>query len=273
MSLFPRALALGLVLTAVPQAPRTALGRCVFTATPAAVYKLPDALTEVSGLAVGPGGTLLTHGDERGRITVIDGATLNVVRVVDLQGIPRDDFEGIAAAGDSVALMSANGRLYLFRLGATSPVPFTWVETGLGRVCELEGLAWHRDSGTLLLPCKEERAKRQGGITVFRYRLGPTRGFVPPIVVSAAQLSKATGFAQVRPTSVEVDAATGNLIVLSSRPRMLIEVDSTGRVVAVQRLAAQQHPQPEGLTLTADALWVADEGAGRKGSLAKYVCK
>ncbi len=269
----PRALALALVLVAVPQAPRTVLDRCALTGAPAAVSKLPDALTEVSGLAVGPGGTLLTHGDEWGRVTVLDGATLNFIRVVDLRGLPRDDFEGIAAAGDSVALMTATGRLYLFRLGATSPVPFAWVETGLGRVCELEGLAWHRATATLFLPCKEERRKGQGGITVFRYRLGPTRGVVAPIVISAAELSRATTFAQVRPTSVEVDATTGNLVVLSSRPRMLIEADTTGRVVAVRRLATQHHPQPEGVTLTADALWVADEGAGRKGSLARYSCR
>jgi len=275
MPLPPRALALVLALAVVPQAPRTALGRCTITRTPAAVFKLPDTLEEVSGLAVGPGGTLLTHGDERGQVMVLDAATARVLHEVDLEGTPRDDFEGIATSGDSVALMTSSGRLYFFRLGTgtTSPVRFSVVETGLGRYCELEGLAWDRKTATLLLPCKEPTVKAVLGLTVFRYRLGRAPGTLPPIVVSGGELARVTGLGLVRATSVEVDPATGHLIVLSSKPPMLIEIDTTGHVAMVRHLPGKHHPQAEGVTLGADALWVADEGAGRKGTLARYACR
>jgi len=268
-----RAIALGVMLATVPQAQRTALGRCAIGERPAASYQLPGRLVEVSGLAVGLRGTLLTHGDERGVVTVLDGGTLQVAREVVLRGTPRDDFEGIATAGDSVALMTSSGKVYLFRLGADSSPPFTMIETGLGRDCELEGLAWQRAQGTLLLPCKQAKGKAATGLTVYRYRLGPGPAPVVPIHVNGAALAQMTGIARLRATSIEIDPATGHLVVLSSKPPLALEIDTTGRPLAVRHLSSAHHPQAEGLTITPDAIWIADEGAGRKGTLSRYACR
>src|SRR5262245_6567018 len=268
-----RAVMLVLLFATIPQAPRTLLGRCTIGAQPAASYQLPGRLTEVSGLATGPGGTILTHGDERGVIDVLDGVTLRLVREIQLKGTPRDDFEGIATSGDSVALMTSTGTLYILRPRTDSLVPFTTIATGLGRHCELEGLAWNRASATLLLPCNQPRGKAVTGLTVYRFRLGPTPGAITPIQVPGATLAQATGLALLRATSVEIDPATGHLVVLSSKPSMVVELDTTGRVLAVKQLHGKYHPQAEGLTITRDAIWIADEGAGRKGTLAKYACR
>jgi uncharacterized protein YjiK len=275
MLILSRTLVLLLTLVAVPQASRGILDRCQVNRDSAAHSKLPDGLVEVSGLAAGPGGTLLTHGDEYGTVTVLDGKSLQVVRAVNLQGNPRDDFEGIATAGDSVALMTSAGRLYFFQLGTAPAARYSMVGTGLGRYCDLEGLAWHRVSGTLLMPCKQPRGAAKGvqGLTVFRYRLGPTPGTIPPIVVRAAELSRVAGVPELRATSVEVDQATGHLLVLSSNPAMVVEIDSAGSAIGATFLPLKRHPQPEGLTLTPDAMWIADEGAGRKGTLMRYPCK
>ena len=273
MLLLQRALGILLVLATGPQAVRTVLGRCEVSNVAAKQFDLPDGLREVSGLARGPGRTLLTHGDERGAITVLDAATLKVVRKVHLRGNPRDDFEGIAAAGDSVALMTSGGSLYFFRLGTADTVPFTTVATGLALHCELEGLGWHRASGTMLMPCKEPKGKAVPGLTVFRYRLGRAPGRIMPIVVQGSELARVTGLAKVRATGVEVDQVTGHLVVLSSRPAMLVEIDSTGRAVNAKALQPSRHPQSEGLTLTPDAIWIADEGTGRTGTLMRYACR
>ena len=268
-----RALGLVLALTAIPQSSRTVLGRCAISSEPVSRYSLPDALVEVSGLSRGPGGTLLTHGDEHGSVIVLDGTTLKPLREVRLQGDPRGDFEGIAAAGDSVVLMTSAGTLYFFRLGAANIVPYTTIATGLGRNCELEGLGWHRPSGTLILPCKQLRGQAAVGLTLQRYRLGRTPGPAAPIVVSGVELARVTGLALIRATYVEVDSLSGNLVVLSSKPPLVLEVDMSGRVLGMKRLPAQYHPQAEGLTLSSDALWIADEGVARKGTLARYSCR
>jgi uncharacterized protein YjiK len=268
-----RAIALGVMLATIPQAQRTALGRCTIGERPAASYHLPGRLVEVSGLAIGPRGTLLTHGDERGVVTVLDGRTLQLVREITLRGTPKDDFEGIAAAGDSIALMTSSGKVYLFRFGADSSVPFTTIETGLGRHCELEGLAWQRAQATLLLPCKQARGQAATGLTVYRYRLGSKPGPVAPIHVNGAALAQMTGVALLRATSIEIDSPTGHLVALSSKPPLVLEIDTTGRPLAARHLSSRSHPQAEGLTITADAIWIADEGAGRKGTLTRYACR
>ena len=273
MLLAARALGLAVALLIIPQAPRTALSRCVITEQPAATYQLPARLDEVSGLSLGPAGTLLTHGDERGVIYVLDGATLKLTREVHLRGTPKDDFEGIATAGDSVALMTSSGRVYLFRSGEDSIVPWTLIGTGLGRTCELEGLAWHRETATLFLPCKNPRAKGVAGLTLFRYRMGAAPAILPPVHITWQALSRATGVPALRATSVEVDQATGHLLVLSSKPPLILEVDTTGRIVAGKRLSSRLHPQAEGLTIAEDGLWISDEGTGRKGMLTRYACQ
>jgi len=216
---------------------------------------------------------LLTHGDEHGVVEVLDLATLTLNREIRLKGTPKDDFEGIATAGDSVALMTSSGKLYFFRLGNDSTVGFTTIVTGLGRQCELEGLAWHRAQATLFLPCKQPKGKAASGLTVYRYRLGAAPGLVPPIHVNGASLAQVTGVALLRATSVEVDSSTGHLLVLSSKPPLLLEIDTTGRALGVRHLSSGNHPQAEGLTITRDAIWIADEGAGRKGTLVKYACR
>lgn len=273
MLLEARAITLVLLLATIPQAPRTALGRCTIGRQPAASYRLPDRLAEVSGLAIGPGGNLLAHGDEQGLIEVFDPISLKLVREVELQGAPRDDFEGIAAAGDSVALTTSSGKVYLFRLGRDSIVPFTTIATGLGKQCELEGLAWQRAQATLFFPCKQPRGRAVSGLTVYRYRLGPSPGPLPPIHVTGAALAQATRVSVLRATAIEIDPSTGNLVVLSSKPALLVEADTTGRILSARQLAGRSHPQAEGLTLSRDALWIADEGAGRKGMLARYACQ
>jgi len=268
-----RAIALGVMLATVPQAQRTALGRCTIGERPAASYQLPARLVEVSGLAVGPGGSLLTHGDERGVVTVLDGVTMQLKREIVLRGTPKEDFEGIAAAGDSVALMTSSGKVYLVRFGADSSAPFTTIETGLGRHCDLEGLAWHRAQGMLLLPCKQARGRAATGLTVYRYRLGSKPGLVASIQVSGAALAQLTGVALLRATSIEFDPPTGHLLVLSSKPPLVLEIDTTGRPLAARHMSSRSHPQAEGLTITPDAIWIADEGAGRKGTLSRYACR
>jgi hypothetical protein len=200
-------------------------------------------------------------------------AKLKPIREVRLKGLPRDDFEGIAAAGDSVVLMTSAGKLYFFRLGAQNTVPFTMVATGLRGSCELEGLGWHRASNTLVMPCKQPRGQATTGLTIMRYHLGSTPGPVAPIVVSGGELARVTGLARIRATSVEVDSISGNLVVLSSKPPLILEIDLNGRALGMKRLPYKYHPQAEGLTLSANALWIADEGTGRKGTLARYSCR
>lgn len=256
--------------------PAEALARCDLGRAPVERFTMPGPLTELSGLAIGPGGGLLAHADERGRVFEIDPATGVVGRRHVLRGDPRDDFEGIAAKGDSVALMTSTGRLYLFRLAVDSgEVPFTTIETGLGRWCELEGLAWEPRTGVFLLPCKAGRTPAtRGGLVVMRYAPGRAADAQPaPVQVPGTVLARAAGTAAIRATAVDLDPVTGHIVVLSSRPPQLLAVDTAGRIVGAARLAAGAHPQAEGLALSPESVYIGDEGAGKRGMISTYACR
>jgi uncharacterized protein YjiK len=252
------------------QAPASRFDACV--SKPAARFSLPRDLAEISGLAWS-GDALLAHGDETAAIYRIDGVRGSVTRVAFLEGRPRDDFEGMAVADSQLALISSKGRLYLAKWPATpGTLPYRVVETGLGRGCELEGLAWDAASGALLMPCKRVAGdKRKHGITVRRWHLA--RGVpLAPVEVSADKM-KSAGLPGFRPTSIELDPRTGNWMLLSSAEPGAIEMTPAGAVLRAVRISHGLHRQPEGLALSpAGDLFIADEAAGFRATLTRYRC-
>jgi uncharacterized protein YjiK len=256
------------------QDPPTLLARCPVDRRPAAQWTLPGRLREISGLARLESGELVAHNDERARITVLDPKSGAALRSFDLQGEPRDDIEGIATGDGILYLMNSSGRVYVTRVGQDGEkVPFTTVDTGLGRLCELEGLAWDGRRKALLLPCKRARTQALAGqLTLF---VVPVAGGQPSrIEVPLAEIARRTGQRAIEPTAVEVDERTGHILVLSSGPRMVVELDGDGTLVAAVELKKSRHPQPEGLTILPEAILVSDEGTdGGPGTISVYACQ
>jgi uncharacterized protein YjiK len=264
-----------LALAFTPQATDDLLRRCE-TAQPVRRILLPGALREISGLAVTSAGELLAHNDARGRVFALDSASGRVLRRYELQGDIRQDFEGIAVARDTVFLMTSTGLVYLFRDGADGDsVPFQVFDTGLGRVCELEGLAWDPADRVLLLPCKVQRgAGMRSGLLVFRWSPDRRSAATPAALeVPAAVLRRTLRVSTLRPTAVEVDTASGRILVLSASPQALVEMDRTGRLLVAVGLRSTRHPQPEALALLPGSLVVGDEGGEGRGMLTVYACK
>lgn len=257
---------------AVPrQADAPLLSRCHYHGQPETVWTLPAALREISGLAL-YGGVLLAHDDELGRIYSINPATGAVGVFATLRGPVHDDFEGIAVLGDTIWLMTSAGRLYGVKASVSStPVAHVLRHTGLGKRCELEGLAADEANGVLLLPCKT-LPKNGGGLVIYRWDV--TRGVlaVPATVhVHAASLKRA-GAPPLRPSGIEVAPGTNHLLLLSSSPSALLELDADGAPRGYARLAGR-HQRPEGLAISASRdLYVSDEGVNGSATLSIYRC-
>ena len=272
-SLLPFTLLLLLTLPAGPlQAPASRFDACM--SKPAARFSLPRDLAEISGLAWSDG-ALLAHTDESGSIYRIDGVKGSVTRVAFLEGRPNDDFEGIAVTDSQLVLGTSKGRLYVASwptAPARGSLAYRVVVTGLGRGCELEGLAWDPGSGALLMPCKRVAGeKRKHGLTVRRWHLA--RGAaLAPVVVSADAMARA-GLPGFRPTTIEVDRRTGNWMLFSTAEPGAVEMTPAGNVVRAVRVSHDLHRQPEGLALSPDGdLFVADEAAGFRATLTRYLC-
>ena len=249
------------------QEPRSIIRECRYPATPDARWELPPALREISGLAWHQG-SLLAHDDEIGRIVRINPETGTVTKWSSLAGSVRGDFEGLAVNDTTAWLMTSTGRLYAFpaRTSATG-LPWTRTETGLGKSCELEGLST-AGAGVLLLPCK---AGKGADVVIHRWDTRAGRAAVPGEIRVSASALAAAGVKQLRPSAVEWEAKSQHLLVVSSGPAMLLELDPTGGVVALVRL--QGHGQPEGIALSPSRdLYVSDEGGAGRATLSLYRC-
>ncbi|MDE2846556.1 MAG: SdiA-regulated domain-containing protein [Gemmatimonadota bacterium] len=252
------------------------LGRYAFE-EPDRQFRLPRRMREISGLAMLAGNRLLAHDDERGTVVEIDYRDGSIVKDFELGG-PRgrvaDDFEGIAAAEGRLYLVTSAGRLYEFVEGDDgAAVPYNRFETGVGRVHEIEGLAYDPDRRELLLVSKNPRNPRQGDqIVIYRWSLDTKR-----LVENGRIHIEADAFARpidretFQPSGIERHPASGHYFVVAARQRAVAEITPRGSVLAVIRLKASRHRQAEGITFAADnSLVIADEGAGKRATLSFY---
>lgn len=249
-----------------PAAPATIAGFDV--RSPVARWELPGHLREASGLAVSRPGFVVVHNDERGLVVEVDYRTGRVAREWWFgEPVVRADFEGIEVIEGEVTLMSSDGRLWSARLPQESGVITPWrvVDTGLGRRCELEGLA-HDGSGSWIIPCKrpthDQRPDAPASLFVLPQDTpGPPR----EVAVTSASRRRSLG-----PSAITV-TTDGDWLVLFGPERAIGLVTAQGRLTTLLEWPARNHRQPEGITIDRDRLVIADEGAGRSpGTLTVY---
>jgi len=236
------------------------LGTYGLNATGGERFEMPGRLDEISGLATTSGGRLFAHDDERATIHEIDPETGVVGKRFSLGDPPlQADFEGLAIAGERFFMITSAGLLYEFREAADrATTPYRLTDTGLGAICETEGLDYDGRDDVLLIACKVSSTGR-GEIVVHRASLDATVGRLAPIVVPRSALRGLDVDPELQPSSVVVSPA-GTLLLASAAPEAIIEIDRSGRVLAAVDLRRRLHPQPEGLAFGVDgSLLVADE--------------
>ncbi len=240
-------------------------------------WKLPRELEEVSGLAMTGDNRLLAHNDERAIIYEIDyreGSIVKTFQLSDTEYPAPGDFEGIAATDDRIFLVTSNGRLFECREGdGGESVLFNVYATGVGRDCEIEGLAYDHSRRELVLMCKEARSlELQGQLALYHWSIDKKQmNEDARIVIPVKRFSRHIKGKKFQPSGIERHPVSGNYYVVAARQAAIAEMTPTGRVVAVRKFPAKWHRQVEGIAFAADGtLIVADEGAGRKGRLTLY---
>jgi hypothetical protein len=239
--------------------------------------KLPKHLEEVSGLAMTSDHRLLAHNDETGLISEVDAATGDVrstFAIVEGGQPIAADFEGIAVLDDRVYLATSDGVIYECPEGTDGQsVACEKFETGVGAEYELESLGGVAGRRELVLVSKNPRSDALAGLVcIDRWSTEQKQLVVGGrVTVPFAELTGQLDEDTFQPSGVEVDAATGNYLILAARQRSLAEVTPQGRVLAVATLPKRLHWQPEGIAFGADgSLLIADEGDDGAGRLTAY---
>jgi uncharacterized protein YjiK len=256
-----------------PSSPATAAPPgSLFAAESEHQWQLPSQLAEISGLALSTDGRLFAHDDERAIIYELDAATGRVIKRFTLgEPVETGDFEGLAIAPDGAFhLITSRGILYTFREGDDgSRAPFETTDTGLRRTCEIEGLTFSQVDDSLIIACKSmnDRAMRD---TIYLFAWRADSGARPWLSLPEASLTARARVDRFRPSSLEIDPASGRILLLSGNDGALVELSRDGEVLAARALGAG-HRQAEGVTVTTEgALIISDEAAGGQATLTRY---
>ena len=230
-------------------------------------WQLPGALSEISGLAVSPDGRLFAHNDERAVIYELDATNGRVISSFTVGAPETGDFEGLAIAPDGTFwLTTSGGALLRFHAGADGArVGSESFDSGLGEVCEIEGLAIA--AADLILACKRNRGSNTM-LRLFAWR--PGEAARPWHEFAASEVPAAAGIDDFQPSSAEIDARSGDIWLLSAKDAAVAQFGENGALRGAWRLGSG-HIQAEGLTLLPNgAIVIADEGARGRALLSVF---
>lgn len=241
--------------------------------------KLPRALSEISGLAFTPDGSLLAHGDERAVVWRYDLARRRPVARFGLAerrggGAMHGDFEDLVVVGKRIFLVTAGGEIYEGRAGEDGHTRLAVRRTGgLGRGCEAEGLTWDASSRALLVLCKTVRSRRWKdrivilAVSTDTWRYEPQ----PRLLVKQRDVERVTGKKRFRGSAMARHPRTGTLILVAGPDRTYVELSPEGAVLGGGRLDGDRHRQPEGVAVAPDlTLLISDEGSQGKATITAY---
>ncbi|MDQ6690953.1 MAG: SdiA-regulated domain-containing protein [Gemmatimonadota bacterium] len=233
---------------------------------PVAQWIMPPELREISGLALTPRGTVLTHDDNIGRVYEIDPRTGILLKAFSLAGGVRGDFEAITTAGNDVYLLQSKGKIYRFKEGEdASQVPYSLYDTGLKQECEFESMAFEADSSRLLLVCKKLlRKPAPKELLIYRIPLPlGDRSAITSLRVPIQDVIGSNRWKNFHPSDINIDPVTKNYVIVAAREKGLIVVTPDGEVVRSEALPGD-HRQAEGVAITRDSLLLVSDEANVK---------
>jgi uncharacterized protein YjiK len=238
-------------------------------------WKLPKSLKEISGLAATADGRLFAHADEQASIYQIDYRDGKLVKSFSLGSSAdakpvKGDFEGIALRDSELYLVTSNGILYRTQIGGDgSTMPYQTFNSGAGSLCEVEGLAYHQHTDTLLIACKKVRDDDFKNQLVVLQWSPQTRRLEREMTVLISEEAAGGRFST---SGIAVSPRNGNMILVAARQKKVLEAKLTGEVVTVFSLHLDSyHRQAEGIEMLSNGtLILADEGGKKRGRLGTY---
>lgn len=234
-------------------------------------FRLSKKLNEISGLTITNDYRLFAHNDETGTIFEIDNEDGKIVNQYYLgAGKLKRDFEGIATVNDSLFLVTSSGVLYKFKIPDDEQnVEYTKIKTFISSKYNVEGLCYDEATNSLLLACKEYAGKNLSDYkAIYSFDLYNNKlNTNPRFLINLDSLKSKFKIKKFTPTGIEVHPNSGNIFILSSHEKAIVELSSTGELLNAVKLKSKNHRQPEGITFLNDLSLVISDEANNKDAV------
>ncbi|GEM_PF-69039 len=255
---------------------------------PEAVFKLPRALREISGLTVLDSLRLGAIQDEAGTLFILDART---GVVTERKKFGKDgDYEGLERVDHRVFVLRSDGALFEIADWRAPKLVVTKHRTRLSSKYDTEGLGYDAARRRLLIACKEypgKKLKRHRAVYAFDLTTNALLD-APVFTIPTKEMPALSGesalnrrlrrlfgsvfdMSDFKPSALAVHPVTGRVYVLSSVRKMILVLTPEGAVSDVWALPKKRFPQPEGLTFLPDGtLFISNEGGGKRATLLRF---
>lgn len=252
---------------------------------PDQAFKLPNELEEISGLGISEDGEeLVAVQDEDGILFFINPYNGEVTR--EAKFWKDGDYEGVEWVGNTIYVVKSTGTIYEISDPATANQQVEKYNFFLNDDNDVEGLAYDKANGRLLLACKAQAGyeveyphkkgiyafnldeKKLTEAPVYFVDADSVRHYLDqaPAIRKLEKLmeffdpDEAFGFS---PSAIAIHPLTGHLYITSSVGKMLLVLDRSGRILHIEKLSKKVHPQPEGICFDPNGgLFLSNEGKG-----------
>jgi uncharacterized protein YjiK len=240
--------------------------------------KLPDEISEISGIAVTGDDRLFCHGDEDADVFQIDMNTGKVIKKFYVgETSVNGDFEDITIAGERFFLVESKGVIVEFNEGGDGEhVPYVVYKTFLKSSNNVEGLCYDPEINSLLLVCKDYPGKgyEKNKAVYYLFLNNMTLYEKPRFLIPLKDIKKNTSENEFSPSGIARHPKTGTFFIIAARGNAIIELSRDGEILAQRDLPEKVHKQPEGIAITGDGtVLISNEGRFKSARLISYPMK
>lgn len=244
------------------------------------VYKMPEELMEISGIAFAPGtnDTMYAIQDEDGKLFYWKNGKPEILSHAKFG--KHGDFEDVAITNIYAFILKSDGTLLQFPRAEIAAGTISNVKewAGLVPAGEYESLYADNEQKELYILCKTCAADKSSG-TLSGYILGisddGTIGLKSNFMINTGDLGqqKKKQKARVHPSAMAFNKKNQEWYLLSSINKKLIIADRSWNVKQAISLNSSLFPQPEGISFDSDNnLYISNEaGNSSAGTVLKFV--
>ena len=262
---------------------------------PDTIYQLPKDLKEISGIDYFKKDRIACIQDEKGNIYIFDTKKGKVISKLDFG--KDGDYEDVAIVGDDAYVLRSDGTLFEVRNFEKKPKKTKKFNTPLHHKNNTEGLFYDEARNSLLIACKGspsiKKEKSYAGFkAVYRFDLelktliekpvylidfakidsAKAAGSVTEFFTKIAMKLKLSNGSNFYPSGLAIHPLDKDKIyMLSSIGKLLLVMDTSGKLLNIIELDMRIFNQPEGICFSEDGvLFISNEADSGGGNILKF---
>jgi uncharacterized protein YjiK len=228
------------------------------------VIKLPDGLTEISGIVFYPKDTsVFAIEDEDGMLYKIYLNRKDVITKWRFDN--KHDFEDIVLHDSVFYVLISNGNIESIHFGDTDSVitSKSKFEGGGKTVNEFEAMYYDDSLQQIVMLCKDCDGDGSKTVSAWGYNISKQAYTSLVYAIDIEPIAKKLGVdkLKLRPSAAAINPVTNELYILSSLSKLIVVTDRKGKFIDLYELDPGIYTQSEGIAFTADGdLIISNEG-------------